>query len=157
MNLLGVWENTTMRARRSRGLLVDWELGLMMRDVARREGVFIPCNVHMCSWFYRRGFRQAVGTAQTHGAPTTTAVGWYNNKHHVRCVWVVRKPVWTRQLHYIILWSNTTHSIVCPFCDYDKEWDKWQMRQFVRLYLYRYSITSKIKTHTVTSNVYRRI
>lgn len=64
--------------------MVGWKLGLMMRDVARKK--FNSCHVHICWWF---SVKAKLGT----GAPTTTAVGWCNNKRPVSCVWVVRRPV----------------------------------------------------------------
>lgn len=77
MDQPGVWENTTMSLK----------LGVMMWDVACSERGFIPCNVHM---FWR--FSGVALDGQTHGAPTTTAVGW--------CKHPVRRARANRELHF---------------------------------------------------------
>lgn len=65
----------------------------------QRRVLFFSHVMSTCARGFRRGFGQAKwgrdraggaegGDAQTHGAPTSTAPGWYNNKHPVKCVYV---------------------------------------------------------------------
>lgn len=61
-----------MVASRGTGLLVGWKLGLMMRDVACREGFSFQCDA---GGFQARLWTSKTGKAHMDGTPKITAEG----------------------------------------------------------------------------------
>lgn len=84
---LGVWENTTTRA----SWVTNWTL--TMTDVAWRDEFSSHAMSTCAGGFQTWLWAGKVWKAQIQVTSTTTAVGWYNNKHPVRCVWAGRKSV----------------------------------------------------------------